>query len=108
MTQFFDNISNVAKKMHSTPVPGCKMKSLGIIALCKLLIVRKIAEKVRENELYSIICDKCTGVSNKGELSLSVKFVADEQIHEGFLVVFFFSLTRALQEEHLLPSWKGH
>ena len=41
-----------------------------IIAICKLMIVRKIAEKVRENELYSIICDECTDVSNKEQLSL--------------------------------------
>ena len=50
--------------------------------------MRKIAEKVRENELYSIICDECTDVSNKEQLSLSVRFVADEQIHEAFLGLF--------------------
>ena len=58
--------------------------------MCKSLIVRKIAEKVRENELYSYIhvCDECTDVSNKEQLPLSVRFVADEQIHEAFLFLF--------------------
>ena len=59
-----------------------------IIAICKLLIIRKIVEKVRENELYSIMCDECTDVSNKEQMSLSVRFVADAQIHEAFLGFF--------------------
>ena len=70
------------------------MKSL---LFCKLLIVRKIAEKVRENELYSIIYDECTDVGNKERTAVSLKFVADEQIHEAFLG--FLSSTRALQED---------
>ena len=77
-----------------------------IIAICKSLIVRKIAEKLRENELYSIICDECTDVSNKEQMSFSLRFVADEQIHEALLG--FLSLTRALQEEQLFPSLNLH
>ena len=60
------------------------MKSL----LFKALIVSKIAKKVRENELYSITFDECTDVSNEEQLSLSVKFVVDEQIHDAFLFLF--------------------
>ena len=54
------------------------------------MLVRKIAEKLRENELhvYTTICDECTDVSNKEQLSLSVTFAADEQIHEAFLGFF--------------------
>ena len=74
MTQFFNSILNIARKMGSTPVPGSKMKSL-----------RKVAEKVRENELYSIIYDECTDVSYKEQISLSVRFLADEQMHEALL-----------------------
>ena len=71
---------------HGQPHHACSPRAQNeIIAICKSLIVRNIAEKVRENELYSIICDECT---DKERLSHSVRFVADEQIHDAFLVFF--------------------
>ena len=59
-----------------------------IISICRSLIVRKIIEKVQDNELYSIICDESTDVSNKEQMSFSVRFVADNQINEAFLGFF--------------------
>ena len=66
----------------------------------------KIVEKIRENELHSIVFDECTDVSIKEQMSLLVRFVADVQIHEAFLG--FFELDEALQEEQLLLSLKLH
>ena len=40
---------------------------------------------MKENELYSIICDECTDSSNREQLSLSVRYVADMMVQESFL-----------------------
>ena len=40
---------------------------------------------MKENELYSIICDECTDSSNREQLSLSVRYVADMRVQESFL-----------------------
>ena len=103
----FRNLGNPAFRQHlehgkkNAQYTSPRMKN-EIIAISKLLSMRNIAEKVRENELYSIIYDECTDVSNKEQLSLRVRFVhvTDEQkifvqkprnascIHEEFLVFF--------------------
>ena len=49
--------------------------------------------------LYSIICDECTDSSNKEQLSLSVRYVADAQIHESF--VGFFELDEGVTGESI-------
>ena len=37
---------------------------------------------------YSIICDECTDSSNKEQLSLSVGYFANKEIHESFIGFF--------------------
>ena len=70
---------------------------------------------MKENELYSIICDECTDCSNKEQLSLSVWYVANEQVHESFLGFFKLhegvtgaaiaaKVEAALAEWHLDPT----
>ena len=68
-----------------------------IISICRALILQKVVERVKQNELYSIICDECTDSSNKEQLSLSVRYVADKQIHEYF--VGFFELDEGVTGE---------
>jgi hypothetical protein len=40
---------------------------------------------VKENCMYSIICDECSDASNKEQLSLSIRYVRDDQVRESFM-----------------------
>ncbi len=86
-----------------------------IISICKSLILQKIAEDVKESKLYSIICDECTDSANSEQLSLSVRYVVKEQVHESFLDFFELehgvtgeavatTIEAALAESHLDPT----
>ena len=61
-----------------------------VILICRTLILQKIADEVKENDLYSIICDECTDSANKEQLSLSVRYVSREKVCKSF--VGFFEL----------------
>lgn len=58
---------------------NCSSHQHEFIAIGKSMVERKIAEKVTRNELnfQLAICDECTDVIHKEQLSLSVRFVAD-------------------------------
>ena len=86
-----------------------------IILICKSLILQNIAEKAKESELYSIVCNECTDSSNKEQLSISVQGVAEEQVYESFLGYFELeegvtgrtiaaTIETALAECHLDPT----
>ena len=49
-----------------------------IIKLCRSLTLSKIGNEVKQNELYSIICDECTDGANKEQLSLSVRYMVND------------------------------
>jgi len=86
-----------------------------IISICKHLIWEKLSRQVAESGFFSVICDECTDSSNKEQLSLSVRYVANDQVCESF--VGFFELNEgvtgraiattienALADCHLDPS----
>ena len=56
-----------------------------VISLCRSLILEKIGDEVKENGLFSVICDECTDSSNKEQLSLSIQYVANERLCESFV-----------------------
>lgn len=57
-----------------------------IIPIYKSLILQRIVKEIMPYELYSIIlCDECTDSSNREKLSLSVRYVVDDQVREAFL-----------------------
>ena len=56
-----------------------------IISLCRSLILEKVGAEVRQNGVYSIICDECTDSANKEQLSLSVRYVARDKICKSFV-----------------------
>ena len=68
-----------------------------IVSLCKFLILEKIGNEIKENGLFSIICDECTYSANKEQLSLSLRYVANEKICECF--VGFFELNEGVTGE---------
>ena len=70
---------------------------------------------MKESKLYSIICDECTDAANSEQLSLSVRYVMKEQVHESFLGFFELeegvtgqaiatTIEAALAECHLDPT----
>ena len=61
-----------------------------IIGLCRSFILAKISAEVKQNGVYSIICDECTDSANKEQLSLSLRYVMRDKICESF--VGFFEL----------------
>ena len=46
------------------------------ISISGSLILEKIGE---ENGLFTVICDECTDSANKEQLSLSIRYVANER-----------------------------
>jgi len=54
--------------------------------MCGSLTLDKIVADIKENRLFSIICDECTDSANKEQLSLSIRYayVAMNKICEGF------------------------
>ena len=64
---------------------SCTLISCTDMRVQESLTLQKIVEKVKKNELYSIICDECTDSSNREQLSLSVRYVADMRVQEFFL-----------------------
>ena len=69
-----------------------------IISICKSLILKKMSADVKENYTYSIICDECTNSSNKEQLSLSIRFVKDDKVHESFME--FYELAEVQLRQH--------
>ena len=68
-----------------------------IIKLCRSLILSKVGAEVKENGLYSIICDGCTDSANREQLSLSVCYVANDKVCKSFVV--FFALNEGVTGE---------
>ena len=78
-----------------------------IISLCWSLILEKVGAEVRQNGVYSIICDKCTDSANKEQFSLSVRYVARVKICESF--VGFFELKDGVTGEAIATTIEqGH
>ena len=86
-----------------------------IISICRVLILRKIAADVKDNQLFSIICDECTDSANQEQLPLSICYVAKGQTQESFLGYFELAegttgeaiastIQTALAECHLDPG----
>ena len=73
-----------------------------IISLCRSLILEKIGDEVKENGLFSVICDECTDSANKEQLSLSIRYVANERICESF--VGFFELNEGVTGEAIADT----
>ena len=59
------------------------MKYLKIVN--PLIILSKIENEVKENVLYSLICDECTDSTNQEQLSVSVPYVANDRVMESLL-----------------------
>ena len=53
--------------------------------ICQSLILDKIENEVKENALYSVICDECTDSANQEQLSVSVRYVANDKVKESFI-----------------------
>ena len=68
-----------------------------IISICGSLILEKIGDEIKENGLFTVICDECTDSANKKQLSLSVWYVANERICKSF--VGFFELSEGVTGE---------
>ena len=73
-----------------------------IISLCRSLILEKIGAEVKQNGVYSIICDECTDSANKEQLSLSVRYVIRDTICESF--VGFFELKDGVTGEAIATT----
>ena len=59
-----------------------------ILKICQSLILDKIENEVRENALYSVICDECTDGANQEQLSVSVRYVAIDKVKESSIGFF--------------------
>ena len=59
--------------------------------------MEKIGDEIKENGLFTVICDECTDSANKEQLSLSIWYVANERICESF--VGFFELSEGVTGE---------
>ena len=68
-----------------------------IIKLCRSLILCKVGAEVKENGLSSIICDECTDGANQEQLSLPVRYVANNKVGESS--VGFFELSERVTGE---------
>ena len=56
-----------------------------IIKICGSLTLENIGSAIKQNGLYSIICNECTDSANKEQLSMSVRFVFTDKICESFV-----------------------
>ena len=70
-----------------------------ILKICQSLILSKIENKVKENALYSVICDECTDSANQEQFSVSVRYVANDRVIESF--VGFFELSDTVTGESI-------
>lgn len=86
-----------------------------LIKMCGSLILDKIGADVKENGLFSIICDECTDCANKEQLSMSIRYVARDSICESFVGFYELSdgvtgeaisstIEKAISDCHLDPS----
>ena len=60
-----------------------------IISICTSLILDNIANDVKENGLFTIICDECIGAGNEEQLLLSVQYVTKEQVLQEAFISFY-------------------
>jgi len=60
-----------------------------IIQVCNTILLRKIVNKVNKSKCFSVLADERTDISTKEQLSISVRYI-DEQnmLHEDFLQFF--------------------
>jgi len=65
--------------MHNTRVQDTQNE---ILKIFQSLILDKLENEVKENALYSVICDDCTYSANHDQLSVSVQYVANEEFFE--------------------------
>ena len=70
-----------------------------ILKICQSHILDKIENEVRENALYSVICDECTDCANQEQLSVSVRYVANDKVKEPF--IGFFELSDGVTGESI-------
>ena len=87
-----------------------------IISICKSLILDNIANDVKENGLFTIICDECTDAGNEEQLSLSVQYITKELVLQEAFIGFYqlnegvtgkaiaTTIEAALAECHLDPT----
>ena len=59
----------------------------------------KIENEVKKNALYLVICDKCTGSANQEQISVSVQYVANDNVKESF--IGFFELSNGVTGEFI-------
>ncbi|XP_050066331.1 52 kDa repressor of the inhibitor of the protein kinase-like [Aphis gossypii] len=60
-----------------------------IIEACNKIILKQIVDKVNSSKCFSILADETTDVATKEQLSLSVRYVDDDDLlHEDFLQFF--------------------
>lgn len=60
-----------------------------IIEACNKIILKKIVDKVNSSKCFSILADETTDVATNEQLSLSARYVDDNDIlHEDFLQFF--------------------
>ena len=116
----FRALGDKTLQKHLTDAPKnaqytCPDTQNEIISICKHLIWDRLSKQVAESGVYSVICDECTDSSNKEQLSLSVRYVANDQVCESFVGFFELSegvtgraiattIEKALADCHLDPS----
>lgn len=60
-----------------------------IIEACNKIILKQIVDKVNSSKCFSILADETTDVATKEQLSISVRYVDNDDIlHEDFLQFF--------------------
>lgn len=60
-----------------------------IIEACNKIILKKIVDRVNSSKCFSILADETTDVATNEQLSLSARYVDDNDIlHEDFLQFF--------------------
>ena len=56
-----------------------------LINVIAMSIRQDIVDKVKRAKFYSVIADETTDVSNKEKLSVSLRYVLENTVHEVFL-----------------------
>ena len=79
---FLPSISSVRNEMQPTLQKTIQNKMIDVIGTA---IGNNITEEVKSSKYYSIIADEVTDCSNKEQLSLSLRYVTDENVREMFL-----------------------